>query len=150
VRGCDQEVSLPDCSPDSAPNAVWGGLMGTRAKCLGVAGAVIEGRIRDRAEMMEIGLPVYAKGNSTLGAGLFSRVSSVNLPITLCSQTISPVTVNPGDIIVADTDGVVCIPAERVAEVAALCGKLTEIDARCMADVKAGKPLADTFKKHRG
>ncbi|KAI8910198.1 ribonuclease E inhibitor RraA/Dimethylmenaquinone methyltransferase [Gorgonomyces haynaldii] len=132
-----------------APNAVWGGLMTARAKQLQVKGVVVEGRFRDLEELESMDFPVFAQGQSTMGAGMFVRVSAIQEPITLGQETGWPVTVRPGDLIVADVDGVVSVPQTLVQDVTELCEKLTAIDQKCMEDVQAGHTLQETFKKHR-
>jgi regulator of RNase E activity RraA len=78
-------------------------------------------------------------------------------PVTIHATRADPdapgfpaVTVNPHDIIVADTDGVVVFPPKDVDEVVKLCRKGKEVDDRCMADIKNGRPIQETFKEHRG
>lgn len=59
-------------------------------------------------------------------------------------------TIHPGDVILADEDGVVIIPKDEVAEVVQRCRKNKEVDTKCMADLKKGRSVAETFKEHRG
>ncbi|KAF8313461.1 RraA-like protein [Clavulina sp. PMI_390] len=142
-------------TPREGKSAVWGGLMAAGAQNRGVLGAIIDGRCRDLAELRSIGLPVFARGQSTLGQGTFTRPSRLNVPITIKpiandEQTLFPaVTVKPEDIIVADLDGVVCIPRDMAAEVAKRCQRSKEIDDKCMADIRAGKGIKETFAKWR-
>ncbi|KAJ3164410.1 hypothetical protein HK101_000432, partial [Irineochytrium annulatum] len=99
------------------PNAVWGGLMSTRARFLGCEGVVVEGRVRDVRELQAIRIPVASThGTSVLGAGGFARPTRVGEPLTLCRDTAWPVVVREGDIIVGDVDGCVCVPIERCEE----------------------------------
>jgi regulator of RNase E activity RraA len=58
--------------------------------------------------------------------------------------------VTPGDWIVADEDGVVCVPVDMVDKVVELAKKGQEIDVKCMADIKAGKGIQASFKEYRG
>ncbi|MCP3804849.1 RraA family protein [Allokutzneria sp. A3M-2-11 16] len=95
--------------------AVWGGLMTAGAVANQLAGAVLDGAVRDVEEILrDYDLPIYARGTSpgtTLGS---YRTVSANEPV-VCGG----VTVHAGDLIVADTDGVVCVPAAHVADVLA-------------------------------
>jgi regulator of RNase E activity RraA len=61
-----------------------------------------------------------------------------------------PVVVNPGDIIVGDLDGVVCIPQDQLEKVVVYCQKHTTIDNHCMEDILQGATVQETFKKRRG
>jgi regulator of RNase E activity RraA len=99
-----------------------GGLMATAASARGMAGMVIDGSIRDVAEIRSLGLPVYARG--LIPATAVGRYLSVSRdePVTCAG-----VTVNPGDIVVGGEDGVVVVPAGKAEEVLA---KAREIDNR--------------------
>jgi len=69
----------------------------------------------------------------------------VNQPIE-----IEGVKINAGDIIVGDANGVVVIPLEQLDVVVAECQKAKPIEDKCMADLRSGFPIAETFAKHRG
>ncbi len=102
--------------------AAIGGLMGTDAKTRGLAGMVLDAGVRDVAELRAMGLPVYARAvvpSTTVG-----RYASVarGVPVECAG-----VTVRPGDIIVADEDGVVVVPQEQAE---AVLKRAQEIDAR--------------------
>jgi regulator of RNase E activity RraA len=62
----------------------------------------------------------------------------------------SPVVVHPGDIIVADVDGVICIPQQLVESVINNCEKYVAIDNQCMQALKQGHSVKETFAKYRG
>ena len=125
------------------------------AKSRGALGVVISGRCRDLAEHRDASFPVFARGHSTLGQSPFTRPSEVNIPVVIRASDVSEeefpaVRVEPGDWVIADEDGVVCVPAGKAEEVVGLAAKGREVDARCMEDIKAGKGIQETFKKHRG
>jgi regulator of RNase E activity RraA len=118
-------------------------------------GVIISGRCRDIAEHRAARFPVFARGHSTLGQSPFTRPSAVNVPLVISSQSeevdrFPAVTVRPGDWMVADEDGVVCVPRELEEEVVALAAKGREVDSRCLEDIKAGMGVQASFKKHRG
>ncbi|KAI6021439.1 ribonuclease E inhibitor RraA/Dimethylmenaquinone methyltransferase [Pisolithus microcarpus] len=144
-------------APPGTKNAVWGGLMTAGAQVRGAVGVVISGRCRDLAEHRAAGFPVFARGHSTLGQGPFVRPSAINVPLVIIpegteeSSSAFPSTgVLPGDWIVADEDGVVCVPQALVTQVVELATIGREIDARCMEDIKAGKGIQASFLKYRG
>ena len=125
------------------------------AQSRGALGVVISGRCRDLAEHRDASFPVFARGHSTLGQSPFTRPSEVNVPLVIRSPDVSvedfpSVRVEPGDLVIADEDGVGCVPAEKAEEVLGLAQKGREIDARCMEDIKSGKGVQESFKKHRG
>lgn len=135
-------------APSDVQNAVWGGLMSARAQYKGVKGVVINGRVRDLNEHRSMGFPVFARSHSILPQNAFVRPSELQVPITMSST--SPVIVNPGDIIVADIDGVICVPQDMVEEVISNCEKYVAIDDQCMEALKKGFGVKETFAKYRG
>lgn len=127
------------------------------AQARDVTGVVISGRCRDLAEHRAARFPVFARGHSTLGQSPFVRPSAVNVPLVIHphdngegSDAFPPVTIEPGDWIVADEDGVVCIPKNMLDKVLDVAKVASEIDARVLEDIKAGKGVQASFKLHRG
>jgi len=96
-----------------------GGLMGTAMSVRGFAGAVVDGGVRDLAQLKRIGFPVYATGVVPSTAVSHYRFAGANIPVE-----VDGVRVAAGDIIVADQDGVVVVPRARAAEVLVLAQKL--------------------------
>lgn len=135
-------------------SAVWGGLMTLGAKARGTLGVVIAGRCRDISEHREADYPVFARGTSTLGQKPFTRPSALNVPLLIRPQEQESqwpaVEVHPGDWIVADEDGVVCVPKHLLEEVKELCEKGRREDAKCKEDIAAGKGVQATFDRWRG
>ncbi len=84
----------------------------------GLAGMIADGAIRDVSEIREDGLAVYARGITT-AMGPIEGPGEVNVPIA-CGQVV----VNPGDIVVADEDGIVVVPPEEAEWVAEETAKL--------------------------
>lgn len=99
---------------DGIDIAAMGNLMGTTAKVRGLAGAVIDGSVRDVAELRRIGFPVWSRRISPATSVGRMVGAEKQVPVK-CGDIL----VNPGDYIVGDTDGVVVVPAaaaERVIE----------------------------------
>ncbi len=99
-----------------------GGLMATAMKVRGLAGAIVDGSIRDLPQIQRLQFPVYSRGVSpgtTIG---HYRCVGINVPVTCAG-----VKVNPNDIITADEDGVVVVPREKAEEV---LKKAQELDFR--------------------
>ena len=82
-----------------------------------LAGVIVDGAVRDIEETRATGLPVYARGVTPRGGSAYGA-GEVNVPIA-CGGVI----VNPGDIIVADRDGIAVVPPAAVDEVLALVEK---------------------------
>ncbi|WP_299093861.1 RraA family protein [uncultured Metabacillus sp.] len=92
-------------------NAYLGELMAGAAKALGLEGIVIDGLVRDKEMLSEIGLPIFAKGFIPNGP-FKDGPGAINIPISCAG-----VTVHPGDLIVGDDDGVVVVPKEKIENV---------------------------------
>ena len=106
--------------PDGADFAGIGGIMATAMKVRGLAGAVVDGSVRDTPQIRKLQFPVFSRGvvpSTTIG---HFRCTGVNVPV-VCAG----VHVNAGDIIAADEDGVVVVPR---AEAAAILKKSQELD----------------------
>jgi regulator of RNase E activity RraA len=102
--------------------AAMGNLMGTAATVRGMAGMVLDGAIRDIWDIRRMGLTVYARSATPRTAVGYYATVAKNVPVECAG-----VAVRPGDIIVADEDGVVVVPQERAEEV---LKKAKEIDDR--------------------
>ncbi|KAA1471782.1 RraA-like protein [Dentipellis sp. KUC8613] len=139
-------------APPKAKNAVWGGLMTSGAQARSAPGVIVSGFVRDTLEHRATNFPVFSRGTSTVGQKPYTRVAEVGVPVTVRSgdDGFPDVTVHPGDWLVADVDGVVCIPKELVEEVGKLATKGREVDAKCEVDIKKGLGVGASFKKHRG
>ena len=97
---------------DGADIAGMGGLMGTAMAARGYAGAVVDGGVRDIPQLKRVQFPVYALGPVPSTSVGHYRFAGADIPI-VCDG----VAVDPGDIIVADQDGVVVVPKAHAAEI---------------------------------
>ena len=117
--------------------AMWGGLMSLEALQRGVAGVIVDGAVRDVNTIAELGLPVFAR-HVTPCVGSNRTVGTTGTPI-VCGGVI----VRTGDLIVADDDGVVVIPQERVDEVLRRVDAIIEKERQIAEAVRAGAHIAD-------
>lgn len=92
-------------------NAYLGELMASAARAMGIEGIVIDGLVRDKQMLTEIGFPIFAKGFIPNGP-FKDGPGAINIPISCAG-----VTVYPGDLIVGDDDGVVVVPKEKIENV---------------------------------
>lgn len=99
--------------------ACWGELTSLAARMRGCAGVVIDGAVTNVAEIAEHGLPTFARAVAARGGRTLAQGGSVNGPIQ-CGG----VAVHPGDLVVADDDGVMVLPPRLMVEVAALAAPI--------------------------
>lgn len=115
---------------------VWGGIMSRIARERGVAGTVINGTCRDTATATEAGYPLWSVSTFMRTGKDRVRVKSVGEPIA-----IDGVTIAPGDIIAADDDGAVAVPASRWDEVLRVAERIEAVEDDIVAAVQAGATL---------
>jgi regulator of RNase E activity RraA len=104
---------------DGADIAGMGGLMGTTMHSRGYSGAVVDGGVRDIAQLRRIGFPVYALGPVPSTSVGHYKFAGANIPL-LCDG----VQVQPGDIVTADADGVVVVPRAKAEEILVLAEQM--------------------------
>jgi len=97
--------------PEPRPVALVGDLLATQAKVQGAAAILVDASIRDREELVELGLPIWARWVRVKGARK-DIAGSIGEPVTVGGATI-----RNGDIVILDADGVAVVEQERVAEV---------------------------------
>lgn len=115
----------------------WGEVLTVNAQALGIAGLVIDGGVRDTATLAERRFPVFSRGISVKGT-IKASVPSVGRPISL---TGTPVAL--GDLVVADGDGVVIIPADHAAATVHNGQQRFEKEEVMMAKLAAGGNTLD-------
>jgi len=124
--------------------------MSTRAKKLGAAGVVIDGRFRDIEEHRALDMGLFARGISILGSNTFTRSSELNVPVEYDIVEVNEkVTINPGDYILGDCDGVVAIPPSTVEECLRLCQERYDIDKKTRECLENGDEMGPTIKNLR-
>ena len=117
----------------SRMNAALGSLISTKARHRGIAGFVVDGYVRDLPEIVPLGLPVFARGTTPIGP-LNRGPGEINYPIC-CGGVV----VNPGDVVVADSFGVVVVPRESAAEILERLQAYAERNEAYFAGVKRGE-----------
>lgn len=104
--------------------AIWGDLAARSCKLRGIAAVVIDGAVRDSRGIEELQVPHFARA-ITPNAGDCSVLGDINIPVQ-CGGVV----VNPGDIIVGDSDGVVVVPRARAEQIIARVKKQLEAEER--------------------
>ncbi|MGJ3237473.1 MAG: RraA family protein [Anaerolineae bacterium] len=117
--------------------AVWGHVMTHAAQQIGLAGVVIDGCIRDKAENLDETLPIYCRGTAP-GGPHKGWQGNLNVPVA-CGGVV----VNAGDIIVGDDDGVVVVPRQHAQAVLAEARQRLDTEAEWYRRIDAGERTAD-------
>ena len=119
----------------------WGEIMSLAAKVQGLGGLVIDGCVRDGAILADFGLPVFARGLCIRGTGKdYGARGSINHPVLF-----GDLTVNPGDLVVGDTDGVVVVPREGAAQVVDASHQRETKEASILDRLRAGERTLELY-----
>jgi len=113
-------------------NSGFGELVATSAVKIGVRGVIVDGTVRDSEALQALALPVYARGLCANGCN--KDGSGEVGAIISCGG----VAVRPGDIIIADRDGVAVVPLDDASEVAKLAAAQVEREEKRLAEIKKG------------
>ena len=128
---------------DSKRNAPWGELLSTAALSRGARGAVIDALVRDVKKIQALGFPVFAAGIKPVDSRGRGIVVDYNVPVG-CGGVV----VAPGDLVVADFDGVVVVPAAAVAEAVRLATDKVALENHSRAELMRGSFLRDVYRKY--
>jgi regulator of RNase E activity RraA len=132
-------VLVMDCRGQGRA-ASAGGILATRLRVRGAEGLVTDGTLRDTPDIARLDLAVYAQGASPLTNLAQHHAVDLNVPIG-CAE----VAVYPGDIMVGDQEGVVCVPQHLAQEVAEAAKEQEELEAWIATQIADGKPLRGTY-----
>ncbi len=117
-----------------------GEIVAIAARERGIAGIVLDGAIRDRAEIAALRFPVFFRGASPRGPGK-NGPGALGVPVEL-----DGVPIHPGDLVCADADGVAIVAGADVDDVTAAVAALEQREAGIVADLRHGKSTVDIFE----
>ena len=132
------------CAGASPKYALWGGLMSTRARHLGAAGAVVDGFHRDTPEILRLDFPTFSCGSYAQDQGPRGKVLDYRLPIEF-----GGVLVRPGDVVFGDLDGVIIVPREAEEEAFHRAIEKARGEKLVKQALEAGMSTVDAFAKYK-
>ena len=121
-----------------------GGISATIGHRQGEIGAIIDGGARDVDHSRGIGYPIWSRSVSPITGKWRVETIAINKPVSICG-----ITVNPGDLVLADEIGVCFIPRERAAEVLQRAQRNAAAEQVREAKIASGAPVAELFGKAR-
>lgn len=125
--------------------STWGGTAALAAKLRAIGGLVVDGGVRDRAEIAEAGFPVFARHVTPRTGRTRVRVEAIGAPVS-----VAGVRVEPGDVVVADDTGIVVVPARHAREVLETARRLAAEDAEARRALEAGATFSEVMRRFGG
>lgn len=123
-------------------NNCWGEILAMGARQKGVSGVVVDGAVRDVDACEVFGFPVHARGTVPLTARGRIVQEAWNVPVRLGDAPV-----RPGDVIVADVNGVVVIPVEKVQEVVAAAEEILSKELEMVRALESGESILDVDRR---
>ena len=124
----------------NSPLAAWGGNVSGACVRRNVAGAVIDGATRDVKELRDLNFPVFCRSIWSMGFPRLLEVVAKEVPVTCCGLRV-----DPGDIVVADIDGVAVVPQSRIEEVKRQVERIHAIEREVKERREKGEPMSALF-----
>jgi 4-hydroxy-4-methyl-2-oxoglutarate aldolase len=142
VDACQPDDVLIAAAGGSMRSGIWGELLTTAAKNRGCIGAIIDGAVRDVDKIAETNFDVYAKGCCLYDSLNRQRVVDLDVPVE-----IDGVVFSPGDLVIADSDGIVVVPRQVEQEVLRLALEKVHGENKVRDAIRTGMSAVGAFEK---
>lgn len=143
VDSCRPDDVLVCAAGGSARSGIWGELLSTAARNRGCVGVIVDGAVRDVVRMRGMAFPVFARGTVIYDSKDRQRVIDLDVPVQ-----IDGVSFDPGDLVVADDDGVVVVPRRVEAAVVRRAWEKVHAENVVRDAIAGGMPATAAFKKY--
>jgi 4-hydroxy-4-methyl-2-oxoglutarate aldolase len=145
--------AVDECRPDdvliaaaggSTRSGIWGELLSTAARNRGCRGAIVDGAVRDVAKMREMQFPVFARTTSPYDSKDRQRVAAIDVPVE-----IAGITFHPGELVVADIDGVVVIPRSVETEAIRQAWQKVHAENQVRSAIGQGMKATEAYRRFK-
>lgn len=143
VDACQPDDVLIAAAAGSMRSGIWGELLSTAAQNRGCVGAIVDGAVRDVSKMATMNFAVFARGTCVYDSLNRQRVIDIDVPVE-----IDGVLFRPGDLVIADEDGVVVVPRELETEAIRLAWAKVHAENVVRDSIRGGMLAQDAFKKY--
>jgi 4-hydroxy-4-methyl-2-oxoglutarate aldolase len=142
VDSCQSDDVLIATAGGSMRSGIWGELLSTAARNTGCVGVIVDGAVRDVARMRQMAFPVFARGTCPYDSKDRQRVIDLDIPVE-----IDGVRFTPGDLVVADVDGVVVVPRGIEAAVVRRAWDKVHAENQVRDAIRAGMQVTEAFER---
>lgn len=143
VDSCRPDDVLIAAASGSVRSGVWGELLSTAARNAGCVGVIVDGAVRDIRQMTEMDFPVFARSTCVYDSQNRQRVVEFDVPVE-----IDGVIFSPGDLVIADVDGVVVVPQEIEGEAVRRAWQKVHDENITRDAIHAGMKATDAYEKY--
>jgi regulator of RNase E activity RraA len=142
VDSCQPDDVVICAAAGSQHSALWGELLTTASRNTGCIGAIVDGAVRDVSKIRRMNFPVFARGTSVYDSQNRQRVTDMDVPVE-----IDGVRFCPGDLVIADVDGVVVVPREVEAEAIQRAWNKVNAENRTRDAIRAGMKATEAYRQ---